>query len=456
MKLGQITETACLIERLLPAGLHEPEALRLSALFQRAARALRRAGAGPATPVEAFFVPGRIEVLGKHTDYAGGRSLVCAVPYGFAVVAVAGPDATLTLHATASGEVVSFPVSSELPPVAGHWQHYPRTVARRLAKNFGPGLRGGALAFASDLPPAAGLSSSSAFVTAVFLALSALNGLEAHPRYRQVLASRLRLAAYLGAVESGRAFGSLAAEHGVGTQGGSEDHTAILCGAPDRLRLFAYTPVRLLRDLPMPPAHVFVVAASGVVAEKAGAARERYNRAARQAAAVVQAWNTATGDDAPHLGALFTREGFSPDRLRRLLSSRAVPDGLLDRFEHFFHEDRRLLPAAVEALEAGDLATFGQVAAESQSRAERLLGNQVPETIHLARAARDLGAVAASAFGAGFGGAVWALVPEAEAADFARAWQRDYLARFPGHTERAQVLITRPGPCAFALDDAHG
>ena len=54
--------------------------------------------------------------------------------------------------------------------------------------------------------------------------------------------------------------------------------------------------------------------------------------------------------------------------------------------------------------------------------AERLLGNQVPETISLASTARALGAAAASAFGAGFGGSVWALVPEADAHAFASDW----------------------------------
>ncbi len=51
------------------------------------------------------------------------------------------------------------------------------------------------------------------------------------------------------------------------------------------------------------------------------------------------------------------------------------------------------------------------MAERSQEAAERWLGNQIPETIALARLARHVGATAASAFGAGFGGSVWALVP---------------------------------------------
>ena len=61
------------------------------------------------------------------------------------------------------------------------------------------------------------------------------------------------------------------------------------------------------------------------------------------------------------------------------------------------------------------MAAFGDLVDRSQQLAERRLGNQVPETIELARSARELGARAASAFGAGFGGSVWALVSRADA-----------------------------------------
>jgi galactokinase len=84
----------------------------------------------------------------------------------------------------------------------------------------------------------------------------------------------------------------------------------------------------------------------------------------------------------------------------------------------------------------------------SQHLAERLLGNQVPQTIHLAASAYPLGAVAASAFGAGFGGAVWAMVPREAAAEFATRWRQDYLERFPECADRAVFFATEPGPGA--------
>ena len=99
------------------------------------------------------------------------------------------------------------------------------------------------------------------------------------------------------------------------------------------------------------------------------------------------------------------------------------------------------MPAAADALAAADLAAFGAVAAESQHLTETLLGNQVPETIALAATARELGAVAASAFGAGFGGSVWALVPRADADAFASDWLARHRAAFP-HRVQADTLVT--------------
>jgi galactokinase len=88
---------------------------------------------------------------------------------------------------------------------------------------------------------------------------------------------------------------------------------------------------------------------------------------------------------------------------------------------------------------------------QSQQAAEKLLGNQIPETSFLARQARKLGAVAASAFGAGFGGSVWALVPEVEAHAFRARWADAYAKEFPVAAKASEVLITHAGPGAIEL-----
>jgi galactokinase len=83
----------------------------------------------------------------------------------------------------------------------------------------------------------------------------------------------------------------------------------------------------------------------------------------------------------------------------------------------------------------------------SQRLAEEALGNQIPETIALQRLAREQGAVAASAFGAGFGGAVWAMIARDRAQEFAATWREAYVGAFPSRESDAKVVITEPaGP----------
>jgi len=64
----------------------------------------------------------------------------------------------------------------------------------------------------------------------------------------------------------------------------------------------------------------------------------------------------------------------------------------------------------------------------------------------LAATARQSGAAAASAFGAGFGGSVWALVPTDRVSEFLAQWQRSYLDRFPQHEPQAAFFSTAAGP----------
>ena len=93
----------------------------------------------------------------------------------------------------------------------------------------------------------------------------------------------------------------------------------------------------------------------------------------------------------------------------------------------------------------GDATAFGALASASQDDAERLLRNQTPETSTLARIARELGAYAASGFGAGFGGSVWALVGKDDVQSFPARWLTEYRTRFGGH-ETATTFEARPGP----------
>ena len=111
-------------------------------LFTRAAHHLLADGASGSA--RAYFVPGRIEVLGKHTDYCGGRSLVAAVERGICLVAAPRDDRQVHIHALDAHDSVRFGWDPDLAVPAGRWKNYPMTVARRLARNFPDTCRHGA------------------------------------------------------------------------------------------------------------------------------------------------------------------------------------------------------------------------------------------------------------------------------------------------------------------------
>ena len=155
------------------------------------------------------------------------------------------------------------------------------------------------------------------------------------------------------------------------------------------------------------------------------------------------------------LGALLEEGPDTVARLRGFIDD-APPgpvsaDVLRNRLDHFLAEAHRLVPAATRALAASDFAAFGSLVDESQRLAEQWLGNQIPETSALARLARRLGAEGASAFGAGFGGSVWALLPEGDADRFIHAWRAAYEAEFPMLASRASFFRSHAGPAVLRL-----
>lgn len=404
-----------------------------------------------------FWVPGRIEFLGKHTDYAGGRSLLCAIERGFCVLAAPRTDAVLRVCDARTGEIVEGSVHPSTSGRRGHWGAYPLTVAHRIAANLSLPLVGANMAFASDLPIAAGISSSSALVVATYLVLAAVNELDARDELRNVLASVAARAEYLGAVENGLTYRSFAGERGVGTFGGSEDHTAILCARPGALVQYSFCPVQHERTIPIPADHVFVIASSGVLAEKTGAALAAYNRVATLARVALERWRRATGRDDRSLGDVVRFTGGSADPIVDAI--RSVPGDaegfasaqLEERVRQFAMESEHLIPAAGDALLHGALDMLGATVDQSMASAVNMLHNQIDETIFLARRARELGAVAASAFGAGFGGSVWALVPRDRSDGLAGQLMADYRRSFPRH-EAAEAFVTAAGPPAQRLD----
>src|SRR6266705_5107272 len=92
-------------QRLASSGVSVNQASVKAKLFVEARNALRAAGV-TSDDLHYCFAPGRIEFLGKHTDYAGGRSLICALERGFCVVATRRPDYRVRIRDARGGEIV--------------------------------------------------------------------------------------------------------------------------------------------------------------------------------------------------------------------------------------------------------------------------------------------------------------------------------------------------------------
>jgi galactokinase len=442
-------------ERLAFAGLDAAEAASKAARLAQLSDMLERQGHARER-IRRWFVPGRIEVLGKHTDYAGGRTLTCAAERGFSLAAAPRSDRrVIVTDATRSSTLVST-LDCDAAGGDARWFTYALAVIRRLARNFPDAATGADIALASDLPSASGISSSSALMVALALALVEINALEEDPRWQAAIHDVEDKATYFAAMENGQTFATMTGDSGVGTAGGSEDHTAILCSRAGTLNQFRFCPTRRERQVPLSRDLLFVIGASGVAARKTGEAQAQYNRASRAAMRLLQHWRAATGRSDGSLAAALASASDAVERAHEV-AQRAADDEfsaaeLVERLEHFIEESERLVPLAADCLLRHDTAGFGAAVDRSQEIAERRLHNQVPETIALARLAREHGALAASAFGAGFGGSVWALVPRDASREFAERWSAAYGRKCSGAAPRATFFATQPGPAAMNLD----
>jgi galactokinase len=435
------------------AGLSAADSVTKLALLERLIPQLREMRGGALDDSRAFFVPGRVELVGKHTDYAGGRSIVCAINRGICLVAAPRRDGRVQILDAALKSRVEVKLDPETDSEAvcpGHWSNYALAVVRRFARDFPAARIGADIALASDLPRASGMSSSSALMVAIFFALAEVNSLWRNDPYARSIRCREDLAAYLAAVENGEATATFAAGGGVGTLGGSEDHVAILCSRPGSFRQYSYCPVRLEREIPVPTNYTMVISVSGVEADKTGKARDRYNRASLAVRKLLDLWNCSTVRNDPCLAAALSSapgaRALLEQIVREKVDSLAEAEALSKRLHQFVEESSEIVPAVGEALSSGQMDRVGALVDRSQQLAESLLANQVPETIALARSARELGAAAASAFGAGFGGSVWALVERVRAEEFRDAWADCYHKKYPERAETSEILLASTGP----------
>ena len=204
--------------------------------------------------------PGRVNLVGEHIDYHGLPVLPMAIDRRIRIRFRARPDRRISVSSGGFGRR-EFPWERALQPVAaGDWENYLRAAARAVEARWGL-LAGVDASIESDLPPAAGLASSSAMMVAFTLCLLAAAGVDTS--FEELMA----------VLPQGEQF--------VGTRGGAMDHAAILAARAAHASFVEFAPL-VVRYIPVPREWAFLAAHSLETAEKSGAALAAYN-ARRQA-----------------------------------------------------------------------------------------------------------------------------------------------------------------------------
>mmetsp|Transcript_36304 Transcript_36304/g.108932 ORF Transcript_36304/g.108932 Transcript_36304/m.108932 type:complete len:472 (-) Transcript_36304:96-1511(-) len=462
LTVGDFSGSAAAVhEALVKGGLEPGAAKQKAALFAEAAAILEKSGIEATATARGFFVPGRVEVLGKHTDYAGGRSHLMAVSKAFCVVTVDRDDDQCRFFSTHADDQVTLKPSDGIEPIVGHWTNYPATAVKRLTTNFPGDFLGVDVSFACDIPVASGLSTSSAIICAVWLALNARNNYSSHPAFKENIMNSADLVEFLGCNENGQSFKGLVGDKGVGTFGGSEDHTAIMTCQKGSISTYSFCPTVEEAVFPWGDDMAFVIAVSGSIAEKTGDKMQDYNDAALLAKEAARVYFAGVKRELPrpHLANAVRDAKGDPDAVRKIIKGHFAAGGtaafdeaaLIRRFDQFFAESEEIIPAFADAHARGDWAALGALVDRSQELTDTHLQNQVPETVFLAKSAREAGAVAASAFGAGFGGSVWACVVTAKTDAFVAEWKAHYTKAYPAQSAQADFFVEKPGPGAFEL-----
>ncbi len=360
---------------------------------------------------------------------------MCAIDKGFFVEFEPNEEDFIKLINEDSKEVMTILIDGNQTSKDAHWSKYPQTVINRIANNFkSRKLFGANINFRSNLPQAAGLSSSSALMIAVFSAISKINNLPDFEEYQQNIGDKFELAEYLGCIENGQNYKNLTGEKGVGTFGGSQDHAAILCCKKNALSRFKFSPLALEKEILLPEDFCFAIASSGVIAEKIGAAKANYNHLSLLAKEIVSKFNENLT-----LTQIIEKYGF--EEMKKRLENR----DLINRLTQFYVENFEIIPQVSAHLEKGEVGKIGELVDLSHRNADKFLGNQTAETNFLQSNSRKIGALASSAFGAGFGGSVYALVKKSDAEKFLEEWRNEYLKNFSQYIEKSEFFITNAG-----------
>jgi galactokinase len=359
-------------------------------------------------PTHVARAPGRVNLIGEHIDYNGLSVLPMALQREVAVALRPRSDAHVRIASTTHGER-AFDLATDIEPYAtGDWGNYAKAAAQALAREVG--LRTGMDAtIHSTVPAAAGLSSSSALVIGIAVALLKGAGAESDGDEDDdwgLPVSRLALAEVMAR-----------AERYTGTHGGGMDQAISLCGRAGAAVRVDFRPLRVT-PVPVPDSWRFVIADSGVRAEKSGAAQATYNLRTRECAEALERV-VAHLDEPADTDYRALIERYAVDELVRA-GNAALEDPVRRRFRHVVTEAARVRDAQ-DALRASDAVAFGALMDASHASLRDDYEVSRIELDAMVDVARSAGATGARLTGAGMGGCIVVLMEAARVSDVADA-----------------------------------
>ena len=326
------------------------------------------------------FAPGRVNLIGEHTDYNRGLALPFAIAEGVTVRAEALPGERIQVHARDLGERDEFALDDR--SAAAGWRAFVRGTVAELSQ---AGLEpvGARIEIGGDLPRGAGLSSSAALEVSLCLALLALAG------HAEGALDRIATARLCARVEN----------RWVGAHTGLLDQLASLCGEAQTALCIDFSTLAI-EPVPLRlKGWRLVVLDSG---ERHAHAISAYNQRRLECTRACEL-----------LGVPSLREASSE-------AVATLPEPLARRARHVLSENERVL-ATVAALRTGDLAAVGALMNASHASLREDYAVSTPSLEVAVARLLDAGAAGARMVGGGFGGSVLGLfAPGARPPDGAR------------------------------------
>jgi galactokinase len=349
---------------------------------------------GTAQGLEVFFAPGRINLIGEHTDYNNGLVLPCAINFGTYLLARPNADQVVRLASE------NFDFTAEVAPgkpfsrQGDHWVNYPLGVYDQFAQRHLK-VHGADLLYYGNIPNGAGLSSSASIevVTAVMLNDQAQAGL---PMMELVKLSQQ------------------AENQFVGVNCGIMDQFAVGFGKKDHA-LFLDISTMKYELVPMELADYCIIVAN--TNKRRGLADSKYNERVKECHTAMEFLSQARPIN--YLSDMTFQEFVSIEH--------HIPDVTIrNRAKHILSENHRVLDA-VGALRRGDLPLLGQLMNASHNSLRYDYEVTGPELDALAEAARQTPGVLGSRMtGAGFGGCTISLVRKDSIENFKESVAQKY------------------------------